>query len=51
MIFYKNNPRHTLMQIKRRGYEMRLVVGDDTMPPHIDLTLINATAHAHQRFQ
>ena len=39
------------MQMKRRGVEMRWVVGGDTNPVRTDATLITAVARAHAWFQ
>ena len=39
------------MQMKRRGVEMRLVVGGDNNPARTDATLITAIARAHQWFR
>lgn len=39
------------MQMKRRGVEMRLVVGADNNPVRTDATLITVIARAHQWFQ
>ena len=39
------------MQMKRRGVELRLVVGGNNNPARTDATLITAIARAHQWFQ
>ena len=39
------------MQLKRRGVEMRLVIGGDDNPARTDATLIASIARAHQWFQ
>ena len=43
--------RSVAMQMKRRGVEMRWVVGSDTNPVRTDATLITAVARAHAWFQ